>query len=134
MDGGAQSAQFDEPGGLSYADGILYVADTNNHVIRSIDLAAGLVETLEFRNPAALVIDRAKLTILGGNTADGAVVNLDRQQVAAGEGTVRLRLTLAPNFKINPLVDSELVLDIGYGRQLCGRLDGYGYDCAGTLC
>ena len=30
-DGEVDLAQFDEPGGLSYADGILYVADTNNH-------------------------------------------------------------------------------------------------------
>ena len=29
---------FDEPAGITYADGLLYVADTNNHVIRTIDL------------------------------------------------------------------------------------------------
>jgi DNA-binding beta-propeller fold protein YncE len=33
-------AQFDEPGGLSAAGGKLYVADTNNHTIRVIDLGA----------------------------------------------------------------------------------------------
>ena len=33
-DGDAAVAEFDEPGGISYADGILYVADTNNHVVR----------------------------------------------------------------------------------------------------
>ena len=37
-DGDAMTAAFDEPGGLSYANGILYVADTNNHAIRTIDL------------------------------------------------------------------------------------------------
>ena len=43
------SPQFDEPGGISYADGILYVADTNNHVIlRVIDLEAGIVDTFAF--------------------------------------------------------------------------------------
>ena len=30
--------QFDEPAGISYAGGKLYVADTNNHLIRTIDL------------------------------------------------------------------------------------------------
>ena len=50
-DGDALVAEFDEPGGLSYANGALYVADTNNHVIRTIDLDAGLVDTLEFSNP-----------------------------------------------------------------------------------
>ncbi len=34
-------AQFDEPGGVSIALGKLYVADTNNHLIRVIDLENG---------------------------------------------------------------------------------------------
>ena len=36
-----EPAQFDEPAGLATAEGKLYVADTNNHVIRTIDLAHG---------------------------------------------------------------------------------------------
>jgi DNA-binding beta-propeller fold protein YncE len=36
--GGA--ATFNEPAGLSAANGRLYVADTNNHVIRVVGLAA----------------------------------------------------------------------------------------------
>jgi thiol-disulfide isomerase/thioredoxin len=39
-------AQFHEPAGLAYAKGKLYVADTNNHMIRTIDLASGKVATL----------------------------------------------------------------------------------------
>ena len=39
-DGALAAAAFDEPGGISYADGRLYVADTNNHALRVIDLAA----------------------------------------------------------------------------------------------
>ena len=34
------------PAGLAAANGKLYVADTNNHAIRVIDLAEGTVETL----------------------------------------------------------------------------------------
>ncbi len=40
------SAQFNEPAGLAAADGKLYVADTNNNAIRVIDLAEGIVKTL----------------------------------------------------------------------------------------
>ena len=32
-------AQFHEPAGLAHAKGQLYVADTNNHLIRTLDLA-----------------------------------------------------------------------------------------------
>ncbi len=37
---------FNEPAGISHAKGKLYVADTNNHAIRTIDLAGGKVGTL----------------------------------------------------------------------------------------
>ena len=107
-DGDASVAAFYEPGGLSYADGILYVADTNNHAIRTIDLEAGLVDTLEFSNPEALVIDPEAVTILGGNSADSNIVQLDTQNVATGEGTISLSVSLPEDFKINPLIDSTL--------------------------
>ncbi len=47
-DGGpALNAKFAGPKGLAYAPGdILYVADTENHVIRSIDLKKGIVLTV----------------------------------------------------------------------------------------
>ena len=107
-DGDTAVAEFDEPGGLSYANGALYVADTNNHVIRTVDLDAGLVDTLEFSNPEALVIDPEAVTILGGNTADSKVVQLDTQDVATGEGTISLSLSLPEDFKINPLINSKM--------------------------
>lgn len=37
---------FDEPGGISYGAGRLWVADTNNHAIRSVDPVTGETETL----------------------------------------------------------------------------------------
>ncbi|KPK85107.1 MAG: alkyl hydroperoxide reductase [Phycisphaerae bacterium SM23_33] len=40
---------FDEPGGISAAGGKLYVADTNNHVIRVADLNTRRVETLHIK-------------------------------------------------------------------------------------
>lgn len=52
-DGAARSAQFFEPGGLSVAGGTLYVADTNNHAIRTIDLGTLQVSTLEIQGLTA---------------------------------------------------------------------------------
>jgi DNA-binding beta-propeller fold protein YncE len=46
QDGVLHEAQFNEPAGLTAANGKLYVADTNNHAIRVIDMAEGTVETL----------------------------------------------------------------------------------------
>jgi sugar lactone lactonase YvrE len=46
-DGPGDQAAFYEPGGLSIANGTLYIADTNNHAIRAANLATGEVRTLE---------------------------------------------------------------------------------------
>jgi hypothetical protein len=51
-DGELLDARFDEPQGVAVADDLLFVADTNNHAIRSIDLRAAArgraqVRTLE---------------------------------------------------------------------------------------
>lgn len=45
-DGSYEEAEFNRPQGLCFADGLLYVADTENHAIRSVDLAAKSVVTL----------------------------------------------------------------------------------------
>lgn len=109
VDGDADVAEFDEPGGLSYANGKLYVADTNNHVIRVIDLETERVSTLQFANPEKLIIDPDAITILGGNTLDKAIT-LDTIALATGTADVVLNLNLPEGFKINDLIDSQLTL------------------------
>jgi DNA-binding beta-propeller fold protein YncE len=39
-DGGAGQATFDEPAGITTAAGKLFVADTNNHLIRVVELGS----------------------------------------------------------------------------------------------
>ncbi len=45
-DGPLAEAQFAEPGGISVAGQMVYVADTNNHAVRVLDLERGEVRTL----------------------------------------------------------------------------------------
>lgn len=45
-DGPGKKAQFHEPGGVSVAGQTLFVADTNNHAVRAIDLRSFSVSTL----------------------------------------------------------------------------------------
>ena len=45
--GDGTDAQFYEPGGISLADGKLFVADTNNHAVRVADLKTKTVSTLK---------------------------------------------------------------------------------------
>jgi len=46
IDGPASQAGFQQPQGMARAGSTLYVADTENHAIRSIDLESGMVTTL----------------------------------------------------------------------------------------
>ena len=47
VDGAAEQAQFSEPSGISFANGKMYIADTNNHAIRVAGIESGVVSTLE---------------------------------------------------------------------------------------
>lgn len=97
-------AQFDEPSGLAAANGKLYVADTNNHLIRTIDLDNGnAVATLEIKgltppNPPKPADDSAR-TFAGAKPID-----LEKTEVKPQNGAVKLsvRLELPEGFKINP--------------------------------
>ncbi len=110
-DGDAATAQFDEPGGLDYANGKLYVADTNNHALRVIDLEQGIVSTIVFPNPQALKIETNAVTIVGGNAALGEVLTLDAQTVAIGAGEIALTISLPEDYKLNTLTDSYVKIN-----------------------
>jgi DNA-binding beta-propeller fold protein YncE len=45
-DGPGAQARFNQPSGLAYLAGSLYLTDTENHLIRKIDVATGLVTTV----------------------------------------------------------------------------------------
>jgi hypothetical protein len=95
--------QFDEPAGLAYAAGRLYVADTNNHAIRVVHLEDGnRVTTLEI---AGLEPPPAPEPTAPAEEDLGRQIALEPQTVQAQDGAVRLavKLTLPEGYKINPL-------------------------------
>jgi thiol-disulfide isomerase/thioredoxin len=60
MDGDASSAAFRAPHGMAFGDGMLYVADTENHLVRMVDAESGRVATV------AGVGDQARRRYEGG--------------------------------------------------------------------
>lgn len=111
-----QPAQFDEPAGLSHAAGKLYVADTNNHLIRVVELAGDhRVSTLEIQGLAPPARPQPP-TATGASFAGAVQVKLPEAKVSALDGKLRLQveLKLPAGFKINRqaplryLVEAEL--------------------------
>jgi thiol-disulfide isomerase/thioredoxin len=93
--------QFYEPGGLAGAGDRLYIADTNNHVVRVADVRSRQVSTLLLRDPQGLLIQQ-------GREAPLAVLHLPEQRVQPGTETIRLVLDLPQGYKVNDDAPSML--------------------------
>jgi hypothetical protein len=102
-------AQFDEPAGIAYAAGKLYVADTNNHLIRTIDLATGDVGNFEVAGLKQPPPPPAKSPDF--DKADQIPVELAKLQPTDGEITLRVTLYLPAGWKINALAPAAYWLE-----------------------
>lgn len=100
-DGPAKQAEFNEPSGLSYGAGRIYVADTNNNLIRVVDAATGQVSTLTFSNLSAAMAPAA-----GHITR----VMLPAQQVSPGAANLEVQVTAPKGYHLNSLAPSQLSL------------------------
>lgn len=95
---GDEPPRFYQPGGLSIANGVLYVADTNNHQIRAVDLATRKVRTLTLENlgPPTPRLRAPRFLNPQGISAPAA-------KVAPGKAiTLDVAINLPENFKFSP--------------------------------
>lgn len=97
--------QFYEPGGINYANGKLYVADTNNNAIRVIDLATKMVTTVKFPNPEVLT---APATDTPADDFYGQVLPLKAAEVPAGNGTIIVNIHVPDGYKFNNVAPFRL--------------------------
>ncbi len=106
--------RFYEPGGLAIAGDTLYVADTNNHAVRVVDLPSGETTTLVLKGIEAFEPRP--------DDADyrGTIVTLDPVTVAPGPGEIVLDLGLPPGYKLNDDAPSSLVLGAGGVARFAG--------------
>ncbi len=104
---GTDGVQFYEPGGIDFANGKLYVADTNNNAIRVVDVASKTVSTLEFPNPERLQQTPAQASQPPAPTPASSpfgtdeVVTVAPQTVGAGQGTIRLNVIVPEGYAFN---------------------------------
>ena len=98
---GDNPPQFDEPAGIALANGVLYVADTNNHLIRTVDIKTGKVGTMNFTGLAPPKQGGAEKPDLAA--ADRVDVELTSVAAVDGKLNVRVALALPIGWKINEL-------------------------------
>jgi thiol-disulfide isomerase/thioredoxin/sugar lactone lactonase YvrE len=96
--------RFYEPGGLSVDGDVLWVADTNNHAIRRIDLTTGTATTL-----ALTGLDRFT-TFPSSSEFDGAVIELGSVEAGAGAADLIVDVRLPEGYKVNDDASSSLLL------------------------
>jgi thiol-disulfide isomerase/thioredoxin len=104
-----EEGTFDEPAGVSHAKGVLYIADTNNHLIRTYDLSTKRVGTFTIDGLAPPAAPKAEKP----SFEKAAHVKLEAAKVQATDGQVKLKvqLLLPSGYKINPLAPMSYWLE-----------------------
>lgn len=112
------SPSFYEPGGLSIANGRMYVADTNNHAIRVIDLKTKSTTTLRIKGlePPVAAVETANNEAAPNSTE---IKSAAQRVKAETEGTLLIDAELPAGYHLNPAAPQRYRVSIeSGGRQL----------------
>jgi DNA-binding beta-propeller fold protein YncE len=125
---------FYEPGGITVARGRLYVADTNNHAVRVVDLATKQTTTLVIRglqppaSAATASIEASSETEAAGPNAEEFKVA--PQRLGAGQGaSLVLDVALPAGYHLNPSAPHRYAVSVEGGPKILAL----GADAAGAL-
>jgi DNA-binding beta-propeller fold protein YncE len=112
-----KTAQFYEPAGLSIAGDKLFVADTNNHAIRVVDLKTRLTSTLKINGlmpPAGTMAKQAD--DVGPNADD---VKLPTQLLRSGSnGVLIVDVALPAGYHLNPAAPQRYKVTVDNDRTM----------------
>ena len=120
---------FNEPAGITAAAGRLFVADTNNHLIRVVDLATGgKVSTLVLKGLEPPSIDFAPVEEDELAGRDEILLDPVERSIKNGLLTFQLNLRLPFNYKLNPLAPLSFQIslaDVGKPRGNLAIVDSH---------
>jgi YVTN family beta-propeller protein len=106
---------FYEPGGLSIANNKLYVADTNNHAIRVVDLKTRQAATLNIKGLLPPVPNTSASAAESGPAADETLVATQRLGINK-DGTLVVTATLPEGYHLNPSATHRLRAEVKTGN------------------
>ncbi|HEY2951246.1 MAG TPA: thioredoxin-like domain-containing protein [Verrucomicrobiae bacterium] len=117
-DGDRAGAQFNEPNGLCFVGDKMYVADSNNHLIRVCEWKSGQVRTLAFTGLEKL--ERRKTRAFSGEE-----VQLKPARISPQAKLLMLEIALPAGTKLNPAGPSKLKLASADAKVVeVGAFDG----------
>ena len=108
-------ASFYEPGGLAVAGNKLYVADTNNHAIRVVDLKTKETKTLPIKGLLPPASNQA--TANGDAAPNEEEIKLAPQKIRTGEGAVVINVELPAGYHLNPTAPQRYKVSTESGAQ-----------------
>lgn len=112
------SPSFYEPGGLAQANGKLYIADTNNHAIRVVDLKTERTTTLRINGltPPAADNPPATETAAAPNAEE---IKTQTQQLRTGTNAVlEINVDLPPGYHLNPVAPQRYKVSVDGGKSI----------------
>ena len=110
------SPSFYEPGGLALANGNLYVADTNNHAIRVIDLKTKRASTLRINGLTPPTRNMQALETAAGPNAEEIKVPAQKLRTGA-TGELQINVELPAGYHLNPLAPQRYKVSVD-GKSL----------------
>jgi DNA-binding beta-propeller fold protein YncE len=111
------SSSFYEPGGLTLANDKLYIADTNNHAIRVIDLKTKQSSTLRIKGLMPPVRSfTASETAAAPNAEE---IKTAAQQLRAGSNAIlEINVQLPPGYHLNSLAPQRYKISVEGGKNI----------------
>lgn len=97
-----EKAAFYEPGGLSVANGKLFIADTNNHAVRTVDLRTKQATTLMIRGLRAPEESAQLAPAVESAAPNAEEIKLPTQRLrASSDGTLTVDVALPEGYHLN---------------------------------
>jgi thiol-disulfide isomerase/thioredoxin len=105
---------FYEPGGLAVAGDKLFVADTNNHAIRVVDLKTKETRTLVIKDLQPPAVSQTASSEIAPNEEK---IKLISQKLKTGDGSLTINVQLPAGYHLNPAAPHRYKVSVESGAK-----------------
>jgi thiol-disulfide isomerase/thioredoxin len=110
-----EKPSFYEPGGLAVVHDKLYVADTNNHAIRVVDLKTKETKTLPIKGLQPPTTNQTTTAEVAPNSEE---IKLPSHKIRTGDASIIINVDLPAGYHLNPTAPQRYSVAIESGGEL----------------